>query len=55
MEEKIKEIVKIKTIKSYIIALCEEYENLEDTKEYDELINAKTSILREIRDFILKL
>ena len=55
MEEKLQAVAKLKAIQSYINTLYEEYEDLEDTKEYDEKINAKSSILREIRDFILKL
>lgn len=52
MEEKMQAVAKLKAIQSYINTLYEEYEDLEDTKEYDEKINAKSSILREIKNFI---
>lgn len=52
MEEKIQEIAKIKAIQSYINTLYKEYEDLENSSDYDEKINAKSSILREIKNFI---
>lgn len=62
MEEKIKELAKLKAIKSFINSLQEEYEKLQDTDNFDDLqtfekneINGKEKILQEIQDFIEKL
>ena len=62
MEEKIKELAKIKAIKSYINSLQEEYEKLQDTDNFDDLqvfekneINGKEKILQELKEFIEKL
>ena len=62
MEEKIKELAKLKAVKSYINSLQEEYEKLQDTDDFDDLqvfekneINGKEKILQEIQDFIEKL
>lgn len=59
MEEKIKELAKLKAIKSYINSLQEEYENLQDNESFDDLqsfqkneINGKVEILTLIKDFI---
>lgn len=52
MEEKIQAVAKLKAIQSYIYSLQEEYEDLENSSDYDEKINAKSSILREIKNFI---
>lgn len=59
MEEKIQAVAKLKAIQSYIYSLQEEYENLQDDNNFDDLqsyqkteINAKENILREIKYFI---